>query len=86
MQSAEMIRFGWELIITRWVALSTLYERKVRMIISKEQSKEMLEASKPLIKWMNDNCHPYCECLVDCASIRLVEGVTIQKTEEFLKD
>lgn len=29
------------------------------MIITPAQAAEMLEASKPLIKWMNENCHPH---------------------------
>lgn len=46
----------------------------------------MLEAAKPLIRWMNENCHPHCEAVVDQMSIRLVEGIASNTTEEFLKD
>lgn len=56
------------------------------MIISDEQYGELLEAAKPLIKWLNDNGHPHMTAIVDCVSVELVEGVACVHTEEFLKD
>ena len=50
------------------------------------QRDEMLEAAKPLIKWMNENCHPHCAALVDQASVALSEGVATNRTEEYLRD
>ena len=47
---------------------------------------EMLEAAKPLIKWLNDNCHPHSHVVVDHTSAILWEGVAVVKTEEFLRD
>ena len=45
------------------------------MIIKEEQRVAMLEAAKPLIKWMNENCHPHCEAIVDSTGVRLVEVI-----------
>jgi len=56
------------------------------MIITEKQSQEMLEAAKPLIKWMNENCHPHCTAHVDQMQIELTEGIATNKTDEFLKD
>lgn len=56
------------------------------MIITSQQRDEMLEAAKPLIKWMCENCHPHCTAIVDDTTIELVEGIAIGNTEEFLKD
>jgi hypothetical protein len=56
------------------------------MIITKEKSAEMLEAAKPLIKWLNDNCHPHCEARVDQSRVELLEGIAANLTEEYLKD
>jgi len=56
------------------------------MIITKEQSGEMLEAAKPLIKWMNDNCHPHTKVIVETDRAELVEGVASVLTQEFIKD
>jgi len=55
------------------------------MKITKEQQKEMLDVAKPLIKWLN-NFHPHIECIVDCTTIRMVEGISTNKTDEYLKD
>ena len=56
------------------------------MTITKKQMNEMLEMAKPLIKWINENCHPHCECIVDMTTVKLVEGVAANKTDEFIKD
>ena len=56
------------------------------MILNNAQFAQMLEAAKPLIKWMNDNCHPHCTAQVDQVSVELVEGIATNRTEEFLKD
>jgi len=55
-------------------------------MITKKQMDELLEASKPLIKWLNNNCHPHCSVIVDCSTAELVEGLAMVKTEEFIKD
>lgn len=56
------------------------------MIISAEQQASMLEAAKPLIAWMNENCHPHCAARVDQNTIELTEGVATNRTDEFLRD
>ena len=56
------------------------------MTITDEQRAELLEASKPLIKWINENGHPHIKAIVDCTTVEIVEGVATNKTEEFLKD
>lgn len=55
------------------------------MTITKQQQQEMLEAAKPLMKWMNENCHPHCEAVVDCNTIILWVGLATNRTDEFLK-
>ena len=56
------------------------------MILTPEQREEMLNAAKPLIKWLNENCHPHCKVIVEPVNIELVEGIAAHGTEEFLKD
>lgn len=56
------------------------------MTITQQQTEEMLEAAKPLIKWMNENCHPHCTAHVGQMYIELTEGIATNSTEEFLKD
>lgn len=54
------------------------------MILAKEKTKELLEAAKPLMKWLAENCHPHCAATVDCASVDLAESVANEATDEFL--
>ena len=54
--------------------------------ITDEQREQMLTAAKPLIQWMNDNCHPHCTAHVDQNTILLTEGIATNQTNEFLKD
>lgn len=56
------------------------------MIITKAQQDELLECGRPLIKWLNDNCHPHVTVLVNQTSIELLEGVARIPTDEYLKD
>jgi hypothetical protein len=56
------------------------------MILTKEMTKTMLEAAKPLMKWLSDNCHPHCEAHVEVDSVELKEGVAREVTHEFIKD
>ena len=54
------------------------------MTVTEGKAKEMLEAAKPLMKWMAQNCHPHCTATVDCASVDLAECVANEATDEFL--
>jgi len=50
-----------------------------------EKRNEMLEAAKPLIKFINE-FHPHHTIILDHTKVELLEGVMINSTEEFLKD
>lgn len=56
------------------------------MILTPDQRESLLEAAKPLIKWLNENCHPHCQVRVDCDSAELSEGIATAKTTEFVQD
>ena len=45
------------------------------MKLTRKELIEMLNAAKPLINWINDNCHPHCRALVDNESVELLEGI-----------
>ena len=66
--------------------LSIQPKGQAAMVISEEQRSSMLEAAKPLIQWMNENCNPHCAARVDQNTIELTKGVTTNRTDEFLRD
>ena len=56
------------------------------MILSEQQRKEFEEVTRPLIKWLNDNCHPHTTIVADNTRAELLEGVCVFHTEEYWKD
>ena len=56
------------------------------MILSAEQREGFGEAAKPLIKWLNDNCHPYVTAIVKQDGVELTESLGLQKIGDFIKD
>ena len=53
------------------------------MSITSEQRDAMLEAAKPLMKWMSENCNPHCKAIVDLGDIMLLEGLATAGTDEY---
>lgn len=43
-------------------------------------------AAEPLIKYMAENHHPHCTCIVDSTHAEVLEGIKVHKTEEFITD
>jgi len=56
------------------------------MILTDEQIKSFEEASRPLIKWLNDLPHPHFVAIVDAGRSVLAEGVCTFPTEDYWKD
>jgi len=56
------------------------------LVLSADKVYEFGEASRPLMKWLAENCHPHTTVLVDSVRSQLVEGVCSHRTEEFLVD
>lgn len=61
-------------------------ERRYVMILSEEQREEFEKVARPLIKWLNDNCHPHVTVIADCSHAELSEGVNSFRTEDYWKD
>lgn len=56
------------------------------MTITKEQQISFEEACKPLVKWLNENCHPHVTVSVEPTGAELTEGMCCVKIEEYIKD
>ena len=47
------------------------------MILDKQQQKGFEAAVQPLIKWLNENCHPYVVAIITPSRAELHEGIPI---------
>lgn len=56
------------------------------MILTKEQVAEFENASKPLIKWLNENCNPHTAVIVTATTAEVLSSSAMIKCEEFLRD
>ena len=56
------------------------------MILNDKQRAEFHEACKPLMEFLNENCHPHCSVVVDCGRAELLEGVAAIVDDSFIKD
>lgn len=56
------------------------------MILKEEQIVYFEDLAKPLVKWLNENCHPHVKAVVESDGAELLEGVCRVKIEEFIKD
>ena len=56
------------------------------MILNEEKRNEFDEAVKPLMKFLNDNCHPHVTAVVNCTKAELSEGICTLVTDEFVRD
>ena len=54
--------------------------------LTAEQIKQMEEASKPLVKFLNENCNPHTKVIVETDRSEIVSGLAMVKIEEFIKD
>ena len=46
------------------------------MYFTDEQKKELEALTKPLMQWLNDNCHPHVKAIVDNRYSVILEGIT----------
>jgi hypothetical protein len=56
------------------------------MTLTREQFEAMLEAAKPLLKWMNENCHPECSFRVTTSHVELSENIAGCPAESIMRD
>lgn len=45
------------------------------MILTEEQQAEFEALTRPLLKFLNDNCHPHVSVIVTTTTAELLEGV-----------
>ena len=55
-------------------------------MLNASQQDELEILSRPLIKWLNDNCHPHVTIIIDTTRAELLEGVCAFHTNDYIKD
>lgn len=66
-------------------AINFTVEGKINMILTPEKKEEFESISRPMIKWLNDNCHPHVHVIIDNERAELSEGALSFHTEEYFK-
>ena len=57
------------------------------MALTHDEAREaFIEASKPLIEWLNDFGNPHTIVVVDTTSAEVFDGTLRYNTEQFVKD
>ena len=56
------------------------------MKLTREQLDELLEAAKPLMKWMSEHCNPHNKAIVEIDRVDLLDGVCGIPCNEFILD
>jgi hypothetical protein len=56
------------------------------MIITKEQQAAFADAAAPMIKWLNENCHPHVVVHIETNGAQLYEGIATIKNLAYIKD
>lgn len=56
------------------------------MILDMEKTKEFEEVARPVIKWLNENCHPHVTVVIGTSHAELSEGVCAINTMDYVPD
>lgn len=56
------------------------------MTLTEQQRKYFEAVSRPLIQWLNENCHPHVHAIVEPTRAELLEGVCAYPAPEYLRD
>uniref|UniRef100_A0A6M3LT84 Uncharacterized protein n=1 Tax=viral metagenome TaxID=1070528 RepID=A0A6M3LT84_9ZZZZ len=56
------------------------------MHLNEQKQKEFETSARPLVKWLNENCHPHVFALVEPGRIALVEGVYATQVLDYIED
>lgn len=56
------------------------------MILNEQERQQFEAVVRPLIEWLNANCHPHVTVIVDNTSAELVEGIAAVRTRDYVRD
>jgi hypothetical protein len=56
------------------------------MVLNEQERKAFDEVVRPLVKWLNENCHPHVVAVIEPYRASLHEGVYSTPVEDFIPD
>ncbi len=56
------------------------------MVVTEKQRQEFEKLARPMIEWLNNNCHPHCSVNITQDSAELLEGVCVVNTKDYILD
>lgn len=56
------------------------------MILNEMQRREFEAVTRPVMEWLNKNCHPHVSVVVEPTSAELSEGIASVRTNDYIPD
>lgn len=56
------------------------------MVLNEQQRREFEAVTRPVIKWLNKNCHPHVSVVIEPTSAELLESVCAVHTKDYIRD
>ena len=56
------------------------------MTFNEQERREFEAVTRPVIEWLNKNCHPHVTVVIEPTSAELCEGVCAVHTNDYLRD
>ena len=56
------------------------------MTLTEQQRMEFAALTRPVIEWLNKNCHPHVSVVIEPTSAELSEGVASVYTNDYIRD
>ena len=56
------------------------------MILTEQQRKDFEMAARPLVAWLNENCHPHVVAIIEPDRASLSEGVCSTPITDYIRD
>jgi len=56
------------------------------MTLTEQQRRDFEAVTRPVIKWLNDNCHPHVSAVIEPPRAELSEGVCAYPTTDYVRD
>jgi hypothetical protein len=55
------------------------------MTLTEQQRMEFAALTRPVIEWLNKNCHPHVSVVIEPTSAELSEGVAAIHTNDYIR-